>query len=208
MFSLGVAVASLGLVGLAVLAILAIPVWLVGDIERTDRQLHARLRVRWLFGLLDVALSRRPPRASPAAQSAQPRQPQRVESRAARRRRRGPAMALALVRTEGLAARILQLVRDLATRFSFQGLYLRCEFGLDDPADTGRLYGTLAPFLVAAGAGGADVRCQPDFQDACLRGACGGQIRVRPISLLGVVVRFLCSRPMLRALRAVWVARR
>lgn len=207
MFSLGVAVASLGLVGVAVLAMLAIPVWLVGDIERTD-QLHARLRVRWFFGLLDVALSRRPPRASPAGQPARPRQRQRVASRAARRRRRGPAIALALLRTEGLAPRILQLLRDLVTRCSFQGLYLRCEFGLDDPADTGRLYGTLAPFLVAIGAGGADVRCQPDFQEACLRGSCGGQIRVRPISLLSVVIGFVCSRPILRALRAVWSARR
>lgn len=207
MFSLGVAVVSLVILWVAMVGILAIPVSLVVDVERTD-QLHARLRVRWLFGLLDVALSRRPPRASPAGRSARPRQPQRVASRAARRRRRGPAIALALLRTEGLAERIFQLFRDLVTRFSFQGLYLRCEFGLDDPADTGRLYGTLAPFLVAVGAGGADVRCQPDFQEACLRGACGGQIRVRPISLVSVVGGFFCSRPILRALRAVWGARR
>ena len=206
MFSLAVALASLVLV---VAALLAIPVSLVVDIERTAR-LRSRLRVHWLFGLVDVELGRRQPsRASPTRPSTKAGQPPPAVSRATRPGRgRGPAIALALVRTEGLAGRIQRLFRDLATRFSFQGVYLRVDFGLDDPADTGRLYGTLAPFLVAATSSGCDVRCRPDFQDAGLRGSCGGQIRARPISLLSVVVGFLCSPPMLRAIRAVWAARR
>lgn len=206
MFDLAVALASLVLV---VVAVLAIPVSLVVDIERTV-WLRSRLRVHWLFGLVDVELGRREPRRAPSARpSTKARQPRRSASRSARPRRgRGPAIALALVRTEGLAGRMLRLLRDLAPRFSFQDVYLRVDFGLDDPADTGRLYGTLAPFLVAATLSGFDVRCRPDFQDAGLRGSCGGQIRARPISLLRVVVSFLCSPPMLRAIRAVWATRR
>ena len=206
MFSLAVALVSLDLV---VVALLAIPVSLVVDIERTAR-LQSRLRVHWLFGLVDVELGRRQPRrAPPVRPSTKGRQPRRAASRSGRPRLgRGPAIALALVRTEGLAGRILRLFCDLAPRFSFQDVYLRVDFGLDDPADTGRLYGTLAPFLVAAVSSGFDVRCRPDFQEACLRGSCGGQIRARPISLLNVVVSFLCSPPMLRAIRGVWAARR
>ncbi len=202
MFDLAVALASLVLV---VVALLAIPVSLVVDIERTAR-LRSRLRVHWLFGLVDVELGRRQPRrAPPARPSTKARQPRRS---ARPRLGRGPAIALALVRTEGLAGRILRLFRDLAPRLSFQDVYLRVDFGLDDPADTGRLYGTLAPFLVAAASSGFDVRCRPDFQEPSLRGSYGGQIRARPISLLSVVVGFLCSPPTLRAIRAVWAARR
>ena len=206
MFGLAVAVAIFDLV---VVAVLAIPVSLVVDIERTAR-LRSRLRVNWLFGLVDVELGRgQPRRAPPARPSTKARKPRRSAFRPARLRLgRGPAIALALVRIEGLAGRILRLFRDLAPRFSFQAVYLRVDFGLDDPADTGRLYGTLAPFLVAATSSGFDVRCRPDFQDAGLRGSCGGQIQARPISLLSVVVSFLCSPPTLRAIRAVWAARR
>ncbi len=206
MFDLAVALVSLDLV---VVALLAIPVSLVVDIERTAR-LQSRLRVHWLFGLVDVELGRRQPRrAPPTRPSTKARKPRRAASRLAwPRLGRGPTIALALLRTEGLVGRILRLFCDLAPRFSFQAVYLRVDFGLDDPADTGRLYGTLAPFLVAAASSGFDVRCRPDFQEARLRGSCGGQIRARPISLLGVVVGFLCSPPMLRAIRAVWGARR
>ena len=193
MLDLTVALASLILV---VVALLGVPVSLVVDIERTAR-LRSRLRVYWLFGLVDVELGRRQPRrAPPGRPPSRARQPRRAVSRSGRPRLgRGPAIALALVRTEGLAGRMLQLLRDLAPQFSFQDVYLRVDFGLDDPADTGRLYGTLAPFLVAATSSGFDVRCRPDFQDAGLRGSCGGQIRARPISLLSVVVSFSARRP-------------
>ena len=206
MFGLAVAVAIFDLV---VVAVLAIPVSLVVDIERTAR-LRSRLRVNWLFGLVDVELGRgQPRRAPPARPSTTARKPRRGASRFAwPRLGRGPTIALALVRTDGLAGHVLRLFRDLTRRFSFQAVYLRVDFGLDDPADTGRLYGTLTPFFVATASSGFDVRCRPDFQDATLRGSCGGQIRARPISLLGVVVGFLCSPPMLRAIRAVWATRR
>ena len=206
MFSLAVALASLVLV---VVALLAVPVSLGVDIERTVR-LRSRLRLQWLFGLVDVELGKRHERGAPPGRpSTKAHHPRRAASRSARfSRGRGPAIAMALVRTEGLAGRILRLCRDLAQRFSFHAVYLRVDFGLDDPADTGRLFGTLAPFLVAATSIGFDVRCRPDFQEAVLRGSCGGQIRARPISLLSVMVGFLCSPPMLRAVRAVWAARR
>ena len=114
MFSLAVALASLVLV---VAALLAIPVSLVVDIERTAR-LRSRLRVHWLFGLVDVELGRRQPsRASPTRPSTKAGQPPPAVSRATRPGRgRGPAIALALVRTEGLAGRIQRLFRARVVR--------------------------------------------------------------------------------------------
>ena len=100
MFGLAVAVAIFDLV---VVAVLAIPVSLVVDIERTDR-LRSRLRVNWLFGLVDVELGQgQPRRAPPARPSTKARKPRRSAFRPARLRLgRGPAIALALVRTDGL----------------------------------------------------------------------------------------------------------
>ena len=192
---------------LFVVALLAIPVSLVVDIERTA-WFQTRLRLRWLFGLVDVEMGRQRERGSPPGRPSNKAEQSRHVATRSRPRGRGPAIAMALVRTEGLIARVLLLLQDLAVRFSFQDIYLRVDFGLDDPADTGRLYGTLAPVMFAAEAGGCDVRCWPNFQEPSLRGSCGGRIQARPISVLGVVIRFLGSPAILRAIRAVWAARR
>ena len=202
MFSLAVAVTSLLLV---VLALLAIPVSLVVDVERTVR-FRSCFRFQWLFGLVDIELDGQQPNEAPLAHSST--SSRRTSPSRSPDRGRGLAIALALARTEGLAGRVLRLLRDVASRFSVHPLHLHVVFGLGDPADTGRLFGTMVPFLVAAESYGLDVQCQPDFEDAGLRGSFSGRVRVRPITLMSLMLGFLCSRPMRRAVPAVWAARR
>lgn len=73
---------------------------------------------------------------------------------------------------------------------------------MGDPADTGQLCGTLAPMLALASARGMDVRCLPEFTGAVIDGSCSGTIAVRPLSVLAVIIAFLCSPPVWRAARA------
>jgi len=69
-----------------------------------------------------------------------------------------------------------------------ENLAINGEFGLNDPADTGQLYGQLTPFIYGAG---CKIRVQPNFQSACLRGAVNARFRVIPIALLWPIAGFL-----------------
>ena len=206
MFSLAFVLAGVGLV---VMALLAAPASLAVHVERTDR-FRTRWRVRGLFGLVDTDLGRkqrsRPERTRRSTKTKKPRRA--ALERSLSKLRRGPAVALALVRTEGFVWRIVRLVKDLGQRVSYHDVHAHVDFGLDDPADTGRLYGALAPFLVAATTRGFDVRCRPDFEGSGLRGSCGARIQMRPLSMMSVLVKFLCSPSVLRGVRAAWAARR
>jgi hypothetical protein len=62
------------------------------------------------------------------------------------------------------------------------------EFGLDDPADTGRIYGQLTPLIYGTS---GRVHLQPNFQSACLRGTADAHLRVIPIALLWPLAGFL-----------------
>lgn len=203
MLSLAVALVS---VVVAIVAVMTIPVSLVVHAEWTDQR-QTSWRITWLFGLVNVELTRRKARSRESPRvSTETRDRSSAQSHA--RRRRGFPVVLALVRTEGFVGHTLRLLRGFGRLATFEGAYARAGFGLDDPADTGRLYGVLAPVCIAANAAGLDVGCQPRFVQQGFEGSCGGRMQIRPISLVSLLARFLCSPSALRAIRAAWKARR
>jgi hypothetical protein len=194
---------ALAAVALLVTALLAVPVRLLVRVERAER-LRALLRVRWLFGLVDVQSGwPRPPRPPKPPKPAKPETAPAKKPKALRRARR----ALAVARTPGLMPRALRLLNDLRRQVRIEAFDLHAEVGFDDPADTGRLCGALAPVLAMASASGVtNVRWRPNFTRAELAGSAGATLRVRPLSVVAVVGGFVCSRP---AARALWrLARR
>jgi hypothetical protein len=194
---------------LLVLALLlAIPVACMIHAER-NIALQTSWRVRWLFGLVEVGSGRR--RAQP------PAPPGRDESEAAavpsRRFPRsnpgkGGKMVLAALGTRGVVPRLRRLVIDLLRQLHWENLSLHLEFGFDDPADTGRIYGLLYPLLVAVAGTGIELRCEPDFGRPCLEGSFEAAFRLRPVAIIGIVLVFFCSPPVVRAMHAGWRAKR
>lgn len=182
-------------------ALLAAPLVVRVEAERREA-MTLSWQVRGLFGLIDVSSG------DAARRARRPRAP--AERPRARRtdRRRGARMALAVLRTRGLAGRTVRTASALFRRISIHEFRLHTAFGFDNPADTGIAYGYLSPMLVAASAGGFDVRCQPVFADATLQGMARASIRVRPLSVIGVLVGFVLSGPALRAMVAAWRARK
>jgi hypothetical protein len=191
------------LAGLAALvaALLAAPLVLGVEAERREA-MTLSWHVRGLFGLLDIGSGDGARRA--------PRPPASAEQPPARRRNRrsGARMALAVLRTRGLAGRAVRTAYALVSRIKVHEFRLHTAFGFDNPADTGIAYGYLSPMLVAASVGGLDVRCQPVFSEATLQGTARASIRVRPLSVIGVLVGFVLSGPALRAMVAAWRARK
>ena len=182
---------ALALIALLIALVLAVPVNLAVRAEWSDH-VTATWRVRALFGLVDISSRRRRPRRAPTAKSRPPK--------AAWRRRRGSP--LAMLRTPGFIHRVLKLVNDLARRLQVRAFELVAEYGFDDPADTGMAVGAMAPVMIAARARGLDVRLAPSFVEPCFEGHVAAALSVRPLSVIGVLVGFGCSRPVWRAIRA------
>ena len=202
MLALAVVITAL----LAVLvALLAVPVVLTVDAERVDK-LKAAWRVRWLFGLVDIRSSGGPP-----APTAQKRSDPSIPVGASRRPdERGPRlrMGVAVLRTRGLFRRVVRFASGLLRQVTLERFRLRAEFGFDNPADTGVLYGMLSPLLVMADARGLDVHCRPMFLESGVKGAFGATVHVRPLSAVATVAAFLLSPPVLRAAGSAWRARK
>lgn len=183
-------VAVLGTLIVGVVAALAIPVQLDLSAALTDR-LRGRVRLRWGFATINVR-GRTTDAKKPAPA---------VTPRSARPTGRGRA-ALAALLTPGLVPRVVRFVRELVDRIHVRRFRLRARYGLDDPADTGQVCGALAPVLALVSARGMDVQCLPEFTDEVIDGSCSGTIAVRPLSVLAVMIAFLCSPPVWRAARA------
>lgn len=190
--------------GLTGLLLLIAPVSVAFDLERSTH-LRATWRVRWLFGLVRVTRTRprpRPPNSSrpgPRPDDGRQRWPQWRPSLSG-----GSVGRMAeFARTPGLASRVVRLLLDLIRHVTIKDAYAYGALGLEDPADTGELYGVLSPLLVTASVAGVDVRCRPDFEQPGLRGSCGGRLRVRPVAVLWSCFRFLCSAPVLRSARVL-----
>jgi len=189
----------------AVVILLAIPIKLSVRVVRTDRT-RVTWQARWLFGVVRFG-SRDAGTDTDSGDVSSPTRSAPRPTRARRRRRGGSRAAIAVLRTPGLVPRALRLVPGLLRQIQWGHVSVNAAFGFEDPATTGRTYGAIAPLLVAGGARGWPVRCQPVFGRECLEGTCAAALRVRPISLVGRVLAFLFSKPVFHAVRA-WRAHR
>ena len=103
-----------------VVALLAVPVVLVLDVERVET-LEARWHVRWLFGLVDVQSSRRRRKGSPSERS----ETATSRHKSPKERRSRARMGIAVLRTRGLLRRVVRLVVTLFRQVTFEEVRLR-----------------------------------------------------------------------------------
>lgn len=177
------------LVGVA--ALLAVPIDVVFAVQREEK-FQGHLTIGWLFGVVRIPLR-------PAHRRARP------EKAKPGRADRGPRRSVVSVvlRSEGFLARVLRLLGRLATRIYIRRLRLHVRLGLDDPADTGRLWGVVGPLAWAVPVpAGADVAIEPEFSGAVFRFDGEGAVRIVPIEILATVIAFALSPATWRALRA------
>jgi hypothetical protein len=177
----------------ALLLLLAVPIHVHLAVER-EGAVQARARLSWLFGLVRA-------RAYPGAARARPKQAKR---RPARRRsglgtRIARRVAGGLLRAD-FRARSVTFLRDVLRAVRPRNVRLSARIGLDDPADTGRLWAALGP--LGALLAHRDVRLEPGFDEACLRFRAAAHVRLIPAQLLFLIAAFLASPPVIRALVA------
>jgi hypothetical protein len=184
-----VAIAILCVVG-GLIALTAIPFDLAFEVHARDGG-KSRARLGWLWGRLGVDLHGSKKKRS------KPKAPKR---RVPWRRIRAGLQARGfLVEVRNLGMRMLRCLHISELRAAI-------DVGLDDPADTGTLYGfTEALRATVALPQPVVILVRPDFERTDLRFAAVGRVRVVPLEVLVVSLRFLLAVATIRA--AVAIAR-
>jgi hypothetical protein len=194
--------------GILVLLILllAVPVNVVYALKK-DEGWRGRIVVYWMFGL--VHLSLRPGR-------------RRKVLKAERRRRGGGARLttvrklverrrdlFAVLRTPGFIRRLIYLLRDLVGSSKPRRLQVQLIIGMEDPADTGRLWGMLAPFRFLFGRrtigneSNMSIDITPDFSGPRFKGYSCASVQIVPLRIIALVLGFIFSAPVFRAARVM-----
>jgi hypothetical protein len=179
-----------------VVAVLAIPVDLAFTMQREEKfQGHAS--IGWLFGLVRIPLKPQRGKAQPAPHQKQKRAP--AESK---------LHVGAMLRSKGFLARLIRLLRRLYRCLHIRHLRLHVLLGLDDPADTGQLWGVVGPLALAVPVpAGADLAILPEFTEAAFRIDGEGTVRIVPIEIIGTLLAFILSPVTVRALYALGTGR-
>ena len=172
------------------LALLAIPVDLEFSLQRRGGRQTGGGTLRWLFGAVRVPLH---PRAK--------RRPPKHKGR--ERGRSGARRVLSLLQTEGFGGRLLKLAQDLLRCIRVRNLSLDVRLGLDDPADTGRLWAVAGPLAAMLPLPPATrLTVVPDFATEVFEAEGQGRIRIVPIRCLAAILVFVLSSAAPHARRA------
>ncbi len=172
------------------LALLAVPVELA--FRLAGRPVPAgQVTVGWLFGLVTLPVQIGAGRAQRGRRTAPAGKP-----------RRGLPLA-ALWRRRAFRRRALRFVRELLGTLRVRQLRLRLRWGLDDPADTGRLWAAVGPLLLMLPWRGADVRVQPEFGQSVFDWEAQGRLRLVPLRPLLLALGFVLAPVSLRTWHAL-----
>ena len=176
---------------------LSVPVDLMFDF-RTSGDRKAVLRAEWLFGLVGKSLL---PRKKPG----KPRKAKKP-GKGKKRDLRSFLSYVALVRTRGVVPGFFRLARRMVGSLHFLQINADLRFGLDDPADTGMVYGALWPVLVLpVMSSSTTLRMEPVFDSPTFEAAFQGKVRVFPAEMVANVLRFVFSPAGLRLTKAMAV---
>jgi hypothetical protein len=143
---------------------------------RVREKLEFRFSLRWLFSLVKKEFGRK--------------------KRAAKKRAERSWAFVDLLRIRGLLPKLLRLLRDVFKHIRIRYLAIDFTIGLDDPADTALLVGSLwLPAFLLSPSLPHSMRLQPSFDEGPIfQGYAHVVLRMRPIQLLPAIARFACSR--------------
>jgi len=182
---------------LGILTLLAMP-FDVGFRLKKDDSFRLRLSIAWAYGLLSKELDQ--PAKKAKSKKTEAKQSRRKQAQAGRGKFRA---TMAFMRSPGMSTSLLRLTQSMWRQLHVRQLYLHLTFGLDNPADTGRLFGTLAPALIMTDRSPRfDLQVDPDFSQPTLQAESRGQLRLIPLTIIAVMITFLLSPTCWRGLAA------
>lgn len=190
---------AVGIFLACLLAILAIPVNLVFTIHRHESS-QWRIDLYWLFGLVRIPL--------PSQHTMR-----KVRQHPPTKKRKVPPLfggrdrMMSVLKSEGFMKRIVRLLKDLLRTVHVHRFGVHARFGLDDPADTGQLWGMAGPLAaLLSHSRSVHVHLEPEFTAETFDLDSEGHIRMIPIQIIFVILTFLISPATLRAVKVMVVS--
>lgn len=188
--------------------LLLIPIDLEGRGSRGVDRPETRMKIGWLFGLLQKDVSRSADEREPSENEEDKKEKKGKEKEA----KEGPGssrIALEVLRTEGFLRNLAHLLRGLVRALRVQFLWIDIKLGLSDPADTAEAVGLLWAILIPLEAlTPLRARIVPYFSEETLEGSVEGKLRIWPYKTVPPMIRFLLSPPTWRAgLKAISMKR-
>lgn len=185
-------------IGLCVLILLVfcVPLEMTFRIQAAGRPAFGA-RVVWGFGLVskELATKKKPPGKQSRA-NAKP---------TSKKRSLRTNTGFQLLMSKGMLGQLRRLVIGLLRCLKLEALNVDMKIGLDDPADTGRLFALIGPAaLFARSIWHHQISVRPSFEDeTVLEGYAYGTVRVQPIQLIPPFVRFVFSSPTFNVLKVL-----
>jgi hypothetical protein len=162
---------------------------------RIRNGLEGRLTIAWLFGLIRIPVHL-------DGDKAKKRAAKRRKKKARRRKKARPGGRANVFLSADFWRWLRRLLRKLMNKIRIYRLFLRVRLGLDDPADTGRLWALAGPVAaLMANIPLAEMRLEPNFMEAELEMESEGEIRIYPMGLIATVVATLLSPTTWRVFR-------
>jgi hypothetical protein len=173
---------------LCVIALLAIPVEIAFSVQRRE-MFNKTISIGWLFGVV---------RATLPMNGTKPSSDRRKKKKKNGGKDRG-RRAIAIARNTSFRQRLLKLFKDILGATRVSGLTLRARLGLDDPADTGMLWGFVGPLAsLLASIRSAAIRIEPEFMCETFELDSEGKVRIIPIQYIFIMVGFILSPVTIR----------
>jgi len=178
---------------LLLLALLAVPVDLAYRLYLHEG-FGGQLTIGWLYGLLRIPVRLGGERSRKKAEKRR-----KKRARKAKKGRRGGGRVFL---SPEFWRWLRGLLRRVMARIQVEQLFLRLRLGLDDPADTGRLWAWVGPLgALLATLPLADVRIEPNFEEAELQLESQGRVRFTPLAVIGTVLATALSPSTWRVFR-------
>ena len=189
-----------GCLACLMILLLVIPIDIIFFLERFPL-LQRRIFVSLIFGLIRLPVPSRSIRSLFRLRS------RRKESKD-RRSQSQLRLVMMVFKSKGFFRRLLKFISDMYKAMRISILSLHFILGLDDPADTGRLWAFVGPISnIFSDLYFPNICFEPDFLAETFYVEGKGEIRIMPIRVLYIITVFLLSPPTIRAVWAIMTKR-
>lgn len=185
---------------------LALLLWLVSIPVEVDLEIDTlaekktRLRLFWLYGLVNYTAGKKEKKKRSISNIDIFQKNSRVVKKGAKR---SGQFALAMFACEGFSKRLVRMLLDCLCSIKFRRSRFYCQFGLSDPADTGRCFGTITPLLLFLRQGPIlNTQIEANYMEQVFFIQGGSRLRIVPFYLLAIFTLFLLSKEFWGGIRA------
>ena len=182
-----------------VIFLLSVPIDIRFEFNNKNKT-KTKTHITWLYGLVDVDLEGQ---ASKTVEKIH-------ISKKVKRKKKKPKRSfktswkafLAVIKTEGFAKKVFQLLKGLLHVAEIKQLQGEIAFALDDPADTGRLYGMMSPaFAFMYALPRINFAVTPLFAEPTIKAELKFAFRLVPVRIFVAIFRFIFSKESFLAMR-------